>query len=176
MKNKIKNVVLVLTSLLTLYFGYSIFESPNNIEENVTYNVNPYSSEFQVLHSTKTFGTNYAILAQFTCSNDSITKVNFKLANFGGPINFYLKEVIFDSDTDFFTFDLGVSFFAKNDIELSKECSIAFNSGIEYDSHIRIHTIFGVRDETNFYDQMDERNLWCCGRMCRYVYTPIKTE
>ncbi|MFY7669842.1 hypothetical protein ACOSP6_02010 [Tenacibaculum sp. MEBiC06402] len=176
MKNKIKNTLLILTSILTLYFGYSIFERPSNIEEDVYYNINPYLSEFQVLHSTKTFGTNYAILGKFDCKNDSIKKAEFKIANFGGPVNFYLKKVTFHPETDFFTFDIGVSLFSKEDTALTSNCSFVFKSGEEYDSHIKIHTLFWVIDETNYLENKPLRDKWCCGRMCRYMYTPEQTN
>ncbi|CAL2064517.1 hypothetical protein [Tenacibaculum sp. 190524A05c] len=188
-KNTLKNFSLIILIILTLVFSYSLFEKPDNIVDNVVYSVNPKNKEYQIIHTTKTKGTYYTILAKFNIGqNNKVESVKFKLANFGGIFHYSIEKVEKDEFNDFI-FYLNASYFSKEKdaYELPiKYCNYNIDNRL-YDNHIKINFPFPLKDvdETSlpekFYISGEEvtRDIyysWCCGRQCKYEFTLIEDQ
>jgi hypothetical protein len=176
--SKLKNILLLIITPLMLFFCYSIYEESDNIPtDDVLLYVKPIDSVYQVLHTSKLYGTNYSILVKFSLKKETFVadSLSFILTNYGGPIHYKIDSVSIDTNNDF-NFTLSKSFFKQENEPLILDCS-ENNYVIEIDSikdsHIEINNFFG--GTTNEKILLGINNLngqdFCCGRRCKFQFT-----
>lgn len=176
--SKLKNILLLITTPIMLFFGYSIYEKPDNIiNSEVYYNLRPILDQYQVIHSSKFYGTNYSILLKFNNITEDkyVKELEFRLSNFGGPVHFEIEKVIIDEDKNF-VFYLNKSLFNSEKKPIIYKCSekeykIVAND--EKDNHIKIKKFFSNEyfDEKSAFDKKEFAPEYCCGRRCKFNYT-----
>lgn len=111
---KSKNILLILLVFISSFFIYSTYEKADNIPKNdVLLYIKPIDSLYQVLHTSKLYGTNYSILVKFSFKKNTsklVDSLSFILTNYGGPIHYKIESVSIDAKNDF-NFVLSKSFF-----------------------------------------------------------------
>lgn len=175
--SKFKNTILVIITFLMCFFCYSIYEKPDNIpSEDVLLYVKPKSNAYQVIHTSKLYGTNYSILAKFNLKNDSDLvgeSINFILTNYGGLMHYKIDSVSIDAKNDF-TITLSKSFFKNENDPYILDCSnnnYRIETNLIKDSHIFIKNFFGGLTNEKILLGFKSDQKFCCGRRCKFQFT-----
>ncbi len=176
---KSKNILLILLVFISSFFIYSTYEKADNIPKNdVLLYIKPIDSLYQVLHTSKLYGTNYSILVKFSFKKNSsklVDSLSFILTNYGGPIHYKIESVSIDAKNDF-NFVLSKSFLKKENTPYILDCTKnTYEIEIDSikDSHIDIQNFFGgvTNEKTLIGLQNFNGQDFCCGRRCKFQYT-----